>query len=85
MTYILKSNQIFKDPHPQLAENISRYPYFRSIDLLNSTSLILESSITNVSTTKANSEAVKFNKKLVEVLKGETKTYEAREHFYTSI
>lgn len=76
-------NQNFKEPDPQLADTVSAYPGLRSTDSLASPSS--ESSITNLPTTRANQEAVKFHKQLVEVLKGGTKTHEASEQFYSSI
>ena len=84
MAYIEQTqNQNFKEPDPQLAATVSAYPGLRSRDSLASPSS--ESSITNLPTTRANQEAVKFHKQLVEVLKGGTKTQEASEQFYSSI
>ena len=82
--YMMKlKNQMFKEPHQHLIENIARYPDLRSAESLTSTALILDNSITNLPAMQAKEraaqEAVEFNKKLVEVLQGETRTPETKE------
>ena len=78
-------NQEFKEPSPQLIENIARYADLRSADLLASPEPALECSLSKLDTT-ASLEAVKFNRKLIEVLKGDAQASpEVKLRFYTGI
>jgi len=79
-------NQDFREPSPDLIGNVAAHAELRSADLLASQELALECSLTKLDTT-ASLEAVKFNRKLVTVLRGDAQapTLEAKQRFYTGI
>ena len=77
-------NQIFKDPKPEHIKRISKYFNLRSDGSLNNKDPVLQNSITNLDKVRS-LEAIKFNKKLVEVIKGDVQSQKAKLQFYQSI
>jgi len=78
-------NQEFRDPCMPHIEQITKYADLRSADLLTSSEPLLECSLSNLDTT-ASLEAVKFNRRLVDLVKGDAHiTQEGKLKFYTGI
>jgi len=80
-------NQIPQGPNPELIENISKYFDLRSGASLSATTPVpLQNSLTNLDKRRSlEATATKFNRKLVEVIKGDSQSQKAKLQFYQSI
>ena len=77
-------NQDFKEASPRLIENIPRYAELRAAELLTAREHVLECSLSKLDAS-ANLEAVRFNRKLAEVVKGDPTYLEAKLKLIASI
>ena len=80
-------NQISHGPNPDLIGNISKYFNLRSGASLSATTPVpLQSSLTNLDKLRSlEATATKFNRKLVEVVRGDVHPQKAKLQFYQSI
>jgi hypothetical protein len=78
------SNATFREADPTHIAAIAQLPHLRSLEVLTESAPFLERSLTDLPAERS-AEAVKFSRRLAEVMEGDVQPPEAKTSFYSSI